>query len=64
MPWGRAFEQKLSAQFKCPAYARPPPLSSLTLTGALNNSTHFTVHLLFGKSMLIIIIVIIIELRR
>ena len=25
MPWGGAFEQKLSAQFKCPAYARPPP---------------------------------------
>ena len=24
MPWGKAFEQKLSAQFKCPAYARPP----------------------------------------
>ena len=36
MPWGGAFEQKLSAQFKCPAYARPPPLlpSSLTLIGA------------------------------
>ena len=29
MPWGGAFEQKLSAQFKCPAYApphTPPPL--------------------------------------
>ena len=26
MPCSRAFEQKLSAQFKCPAYARPPPL--------------------------------------
>ena len=25
MPWGGAFERKLSAQFKCPAYARPPP---------------------------------------
>ena len=25
MLWGGAFEQKLSAQFKCPAYARPPP---------------------------------------
>ena len=25
MPWGGAFKQKLSAQFKCPAYARPPP---------------------------------------
>ena len=24
MPWGGAFEQKLSAQFKCPTYARPP----------------------------------------
>ena len=24
MPWGGAFEQKLLAQFKCPAYARPP----------------------------------------
>ena len=24
MPWGGAFERKLSAQFKCPAYARPP----------------------------------------
>ena len=24
MPWDGAFEQKLSAQFKCPAYARPP----------------------------------------
>ena len=30
-----SFEQKLSAQFKCPAYARPPP-SSLTLIGALS----------------------------
>ena len=41
MPWGGAFEQKLSAQFKCPAYARPPPPppppSSLTLTGALRS---------------------------
>ena len=26
MPWGGAFEQKLSAQFKSPAYARPSPL--------------------------------------
>ena len=25
MPWGKAFEQKLSAQFKCPTYARSPP---------------------------------------
>ena len=25
MPCAGAFEQKLSAQFKCPAYARPPP---------------------------------------
>ena len=25
MPWGGAFEQTLSAQFKCPAYAQPPP---------------------------------------
>ena len=25
MPWCGAFELKLSAQFKCPAYARPPP---------------------------------------
>ena len=25
MPWGGAFEQKLSAQFKYPAYARFPP---------------------------------------
>ena len=25
IPWGGAFEQKLSAQFKCPAYAQPPP---------------------------------------
>ena len=25
MPWVGTFEQKLSAQFKCPAYARPPP---------------------------------------
>ena len=24
MPWGGAFESKVSAQFKCPAYARPP----------------------------------------
>ena len=24
MSCGRAFDQKLSAQFKCPAYARPP----------------------------------------
>ena len=35
MPWGVAFEQKLSAQFKCPTYAQPPS-SSLTLIGALN----------------------------
>ena len=35
MPCGGAFELKLSAQFKCPAYARPPPPpSSLTLIGA------------------------------
>ena len=33
MPWGGAFEQKLSAQFKCPTYAPPLP-SSLTLIGA------------------------------
>ena len=26
MPCGRAFKQKLSAQFKCPAYAPIPPL--------------------------------------
>ena len=33
MPWCGAFEQKLSTQFKCPTYARPPPSpSSLTLT--------------------------------
>ena len=25
IPWGGEFEQKLSAQFKCPAYVRPPP---------------------------------------
>ena len=25
MPWGGTFAQKLSAQFKCPAYAQPPP---------------------------------------
>ena len=25
MSWGKAFEQKLSAQFKWPAYAQPPP---------------------------------------
>ena len=25
MPWGGAFERKLSNQFKSPAYARPPP---------------------------------------
>ena len=35
MPWGGTFEQKCSAQFKCPAYARPPPPSNLTLIGAL-----------------------------
>ena len=35
MPWGETFEQKLSAQFKCPAYARSPP-SSLTLISALH----------------------------
>ena len=36
MPWGGTFEQKLSAQFKCPACAEPPPSphSSLTLIGA------------------------------
>ena len=25
VPWGGAFEQKLSAQFECPTNARPPP---------------------------------------
>ena len=35
MPCGGAFEEKHSAQFKCSAYARPPPDSSLTLIGAL-----------------------------
>ena len=25
IPWGKAFKQKLSAQFKSPAYADPPP---------------------------------------
>ena len=35
MPCGRAFEQKLSAQFKCTAYAWPPLPCSLTLIGAL-----------------------------
>ena len=38
MPWGGAFEQQLSGQFKCPAYARPPPHPRpriLTLTGEL-----------------------------
>ena len=35
MPWGGAFERKLSAQFKCLAYARLPPPSGLTLIGAL-----------------------------
>ena len=39
MPRGEAFEQKLSAQFKCPAYARPPPSSS-TLIGALDLQNH------------------------
>ena len=34
MPSGGAFEQKRSAWFKCPAYARPPPTSGLTLIGA------------------------------
>ena len=34
MPWGGTFEQKLSAQFKCPACARPSPLPSLTLISA------------------------------
>ena len=28
IPWGGAFEQKLLAPFKCPAYARPPPLAA------------------------------------
>ena len=28
MPCGGAFEQKRSAQFKCPAYARPPPTAA------------------------------------
>ena len=37
MPLGEAFEQKLSAQFKCPAYARLPlPPHSLTLIFALH----------------------------
>ena len=46
IPWGGAFEQKLSAQFKCPAYARPPlfppppPPSSLTSIGALMLEIH------------------------
>ena len=38
MPCGGAFEEKLSAQFKGPAYALPPPLppppSNLTSIGA------------------------------
>ncbi len=25
MPWGWAFDQKVSAKFKRPAYAQPPP---------------------------------------
>ena len=41
MPWGGAFEKKLSAQFKClpmPGFPPPPPPpSSLTLIGALYN---------------------------
>ena len=28
MPCSGAFEKKLSAQFKCPAYARPPPAAA------------------------------------
>ena len=31
MPWGGAFEQKLSAQFKCPAYTQPPPSQQLNI---------------------------------
>ena len=34
MPWGGAFEQKLSAQFKCPSPMPSLPPSSLTLIGA------------------------------
>ena len=46
-----AFEQKLSAQFKCPVYARPPcppppPPSSLTLIGALQQYYIFCFFLL------------------
>ena len=31
MPWGGAFEQKLSVQFKCPAYTQPPPSQQLNI---------------------------------
>ena len=31
MPWGGAFEQKLSAQFKCPTYAQLPPPQQLNI---------------------------------
>ena len=37
MPWGGAFEQRLSAQFKCPAYARPPP-QQLNIDRCINSS--------------------------
>ena len=46
MPWGEAFERKLSTQFKCPAYARPPPTpppSGLTSIGALEHTENYRV---------------------
>ena len=41
MPWGGAFARKLSAQFKCPAYARPPP-QRLNIDRCINDVFHNT----------------------
>ena len=40
MPWGGTFEQKLSAQFRCPAYAQlpPPPPQQLNIDKCISTS--------------------------
>ena len=51
MPRGGAFEQKLSAQFKCPAYAQPfpsPPPQQLNIDSALE----VTIYKMFWKESL------------
>ena len=41
MPWGGAFEQKLSAQFKCPAFAWPPP-QQLNIDRCIKENSDYT----------------------